>query len=358
MSIRIAAHALPSGEAIDLTIQDGLWSDEYSLDLDDRITGWALPGLVDVHTHPGAQKPGQAIDEELLRKQLSKNIDQGVTAIRSPGLASNPPDWFGTDSELPRAFHAGPWLAQPGQFITGWGRRISNSDFPRTAAAQAATTGWCKIIADWGIDDECISEELMAAIVSAVHGVGGRVAVHSQNESGSAAAVRAGVDSLEHGMWLDESLLDLMSKQGTVLVPTMKVFSLSVDRFLAQEDSPKRDWYVGGTQRHPALIKSASEAGVRILAGTDSPEFSIVAEIKELAAAGLTPTEAIGAASWLARDFLGLSSFQPGTSADAVIYSEDPRENLDILDFPEWVILRGKVLRRPKIGNEPAKNWQ
>ena len=351
MSVRIAGIALPSDEAIDLTIVDGLWSDEYSLDLDQRIEGWIIPGLVDVHTHPGADKPGQLIDEKLLRTQLTKNIDNGVTAIRSPGLASNPPEWFGNDPDLPRAFHAGPWLAQPGQFITGWGRRVSNSDFPRTAAAQAAATGWCKIIADWGIDDEAISQEVMSQIAQAVHAVGGRVAVHSQNEAGSTAAVRAGVDSLEHGMWLDKSLLDLMAAQGTALVPTMKVFSDSVGHFQSKEPSPKRDWYVEGTRRHPGLINAAYEAGVPILAGTDSAAFSVSEEVKELAAAGLSPADAIGAASWLARDFLGLSAFVPGAPADAVIYREDPRKNLDILDFPDWVILRGKILRRPGIAS-------
>ena len=349
MSIRITGISLPNEELIDFTIVDGKWDDQYSLDLDQRIEGWILPGLVDVHTHPGATKAGQPIDEKILRAELLRDIDHGVIAIRSPGLAGTPPDWFGKDLELPIAFHAGPWLAKPGQFITGWGRRVSDADFPRVAAAQASASGWCKIIADWGVDDEAISLDVMKEIVTAVHEVNGRVAVHSQNEAGSTAAVLAGVDSLEHGMWLNEDLLTQMATQGTALVPTLAIFNQSVERFRTQEPSAKRDWYVGGTERHPHLIQSALAAGVRVLAGTDSGELSIIDEIQALAAAGANPSTAIGAASWQAREFLGLGTLKSGQSADATIYRSDPRLDLEILAHPEWVISRGEILRSPKL---------
>ena len=349
MGIRVEGYALPTGEPFELNIVGNVWVDENTLDLDLRVSGWIIPGLVDVHTHPGAAKPGDPIDEELLRQQLLKNMEDGVLAIRSPGLASTPPDWFGKDPQLPQSFHAGPWLAKPGQFISGWGKRVSDRDFPRVAAAQAGETGWCKIIGDWGIDDEPISPEVMLNIVAAVRAVGGRVAVHSQNTQGGSAAVRAGVDSLEHGMWLDESLLDLMRENKTALTPTLNVFESSVDHFRAKADSPKRDWYVQGCERHPELIRKAHEAGVTILAGTDSQAFTIVAEVQALARAGLSAEAAIASASWKARDFLGLASLKPGTSADALIYSQDPRQNLEILAYPEWIISRGKVMKRPQL---------
>ncbi len=349
MTIRVTGVSLPNDEVVDLTVADGKWVEEYSfgLETDLRIEGWVLPGLVDVHTHPGATKPGEPLNEKLLRDELLRDIDQGVIAIRSPGLAGNPPDWFGKDPELPYAVHAGPWLAKPGQFITGWGKRVSDQEFPRVAAAQAAASGWCKITADWGIDDEAVSPGVMKAIVEAVRAVGGRVAVHSQTSAGSFAAVSAGVDSLEHGMWLEEDLLGEMATKGIVLTPTLSVFEQSVDRFRAKEPSAKRSWYVDGTDRHPGLVRAAIAAGVTVLAGTDSADLTIGDEIRALAGAGLTPTQAIGTGSWLARSFLGLSSLIPGSSADATIYATDPRTDLRVLEHPEWVISRGRVLRRP-----------
>ena len=68
--------------------------------------------------------------------------------IRSPGLAGDPPDWFGQDPDVPRAVHAGPWIAHHGQFFDGWGRRATHAELPALAAAQAARTGWVKVIYD------------------------------------------------------------------------------------------------------------------------------------------------------------------------------------------------------------------
>ena len=350
MLIRVHGPALPTGEIFDAVIVDGLWSEEDFLFSDLEINGWVLPGLVDVHTHPGTKKPGDELDEKLLKEQMLAMVQSGILAIRSPGLAGTPPDWFSNDNELPKSFNAGPWLAKPGQFISGWGRRVATSDFPAVAAAQAGVSGWCKIIVDWGIDDEPISLEVMQNIVTAVHAAGGRVAAHSQQSAGSTAAIVAGVDSLEHGMWLNPDLLDQMASNGTVLVPTLKVFQSAVDRVREKTAGPKQDWYVQGTDRHPGLIKSAFDAGVQILAGSDSADFSIVAEVLALADTGITPLEAIAAASWQAREFLGLASLKVGTAADAVIYAEDPRKNLAILAHPAWVIRAGKVARRPILG--------
>jgi imidazolonepropionase-like amidohydrolase len=117
---------------------------------------------------------------------------------------------------------------------------------------------------------------------------------------------------------------------------------------------------------HPALVAAAAEAGVTILAGTDSrPHGRVADEIRALAAAGLTPTQALAAASWAARAYLGLGTLTPGTltpgtltpgtpppgtltpgaPADAVIYDADPRTDLSVLDHPRAIILRGHPVR-------------
>jgi imidazolonepropionase-like amidohydrolase len=96
---------------------------------------------------------------------------------------------------------------------------------------------------------------------------------------------------------------------------------------------------------HPALVASAAEAGVTILAGTDSrPHGRVADEIRALAAAGLSPHDALAAGSWSARSYLGLDGLTPGAPADAVVYDTDPRADLAQLEAPRAVILRGRLV--------------
>jgi len=118
--LRVRGYALPEGEPIDLYADGGQWTDEPVASAELAAEGWVLPGLVDAHTHPGAEAQGQPLDDDLLRDDLRAHVAAGVTMIRSPGLAGDPPDWFGSDPDVPRAVHAGPWIAQHGQFFDGW----------------------------------------------------------------------------------------------------------------------------------------------------------------------------------------------------------------------------------------------
>jgi len=240
--------------------------------------------------------------------------------------------------------HAGPWIAQQGQFFDGWGRRASHAELPAVAAAQAAATGWAKLIGDWMSDGEPIPAGVLAQVVAAVHAAGGRVAMHSQQAAGGAAAVAAGVDSLEHGMGLDAGLLTQMARQGTVLTPTLSVITGSLPVVAARPDGPRKDWYLQGARAHPGLCAAAAEAGVTMLAGTDSrPHGRVADEIRALAAAGVRPHDALAAGSWAARAYLGLPGLAEGAPADAVVYGSDPRSDLGQLDHPVAVILRGQL---------------
>jgi imidazolonepropionase-like amidohydrolase len=344
--LRVRGRALPDGEPVDLYADGDRWTTDPVAGAELVAEGWLLPGLVDMHTHPGAAEPGDPLDAELLRADLREHVAAGVTLIRSPGLAGDPPDWFGTDEELPRAQHAGPWLVQAGQFFPGWGRRPDHAELPAVAAEQAARTGWAKIVGDWGVGDPVLPADVLRATVEAVHAAGGRVAIHSQQADGGAGAVAAGVDSLEHGMWLDEALLPEMAARGTALTPTLAVFLGLVDQARTRPDSPRRDWFVGGTDRHGGLVAAAAEAGVTLLAGTDSrPHGRVADEIRALAAAGVPAHTALGAGSWTARAFLGLPGLVPGAPADVTVYAGDPRTDLSCLDHPAAVVLRGRRRR-------------
>jgi imidazolonepropionase-like amidohydrolase len=342
--LRVRGYALPDGEPVDLYADGDQWTTDAVASAQLAAEGWLVPGLVDAHTHPGAETPGQALDESLLRDDLHKHVAAGVTMIRSPGLAGDPPAWFGRDSDVPRSVHAGMWIAQHGQFVDGWGMRASHAQMPAVAAAQAARTGWAKLIGDWGSDDEPIPVAVLRAVVAAVHAAGGRVAVHSQQAAGGAAAVAAQVDSLEHGMCLDPGLLAQMAAQGTVLTPTLAVISATLQDVRTMPDGPGKDWYLGGASVHGELAAAAAEAGVTVLAGTDSwPHGRVSTEIRALAAAGLNPHDALAAGSWAARSYLGLPGLIPGAPADAVVYDTDPRTDLGQLDHPRAVILRGQL---------------
>jgi imidazolonepropionase-like amidohydrolase len=345
--LRVRGPALPDGESLDLYADGDRWTTEPVAGAELVAEGWLLPGLVDVHTHPGAEKPGMPLDERLLREDLHEHVAAGVTMIRSPGLAADPPDWFGRDSDVPRAVHAGTWIAQHGQFFDGWGRRAGHAELPALAAAQAARSGWAKLIADWGVDDEPLPADVLAAVVAAVHAAGGRVAVHAQHPGGSAAAVEAKVDSLEHGMWLDPALLPRLAEQGTVLTPTLAALTASLQHAQNAPEGPRKDWYVGGASVHAKLAAAAAEAGVTLLAGTDSrPHGRVAGEISALAAAGVPAHDALAAGSWAARAYLGLPGLTEGAPADAVVYDSDPRADLGQLDHPRAVILRGRLLLR------------
>jgi imidazolonepropionase-like amidohydrolase len=341
---------LPEGEIVDLYADGDRWTHEPVRRAELIGEGWLLPGLVDAHTHPGMEEePGSPFDEQLLRHDLHHHVAAGVTMIRSPGLAGDPPEWFGRDPDVPRAVHAGPWIALHGEFFDGWGQRVDLASLPGVAAEQASRTGWTKLILDWGPDDPPITLDVLEDVVAKVHAVGGRVAVHSQQAAGGAIAVAAGVDSLEHGMCLAPDLLSQMAEQGIALTPTLMAITAAIPELRQSARRPGRQWYLKGAEAHPALSAAAFEAGVTVLAGTDErPHGRVADEIRALVAAGLPPEGALGAGSWVARRYLGLPGLAENAPADVVVYDQDPRADLDQLDRPAAVVLRGRLAcRRP-----------
>lgn len=151
-----------------------------------------------------------------------------------------------------------------------------------------------------------------------MYAVGGRVAVHCRTAEGSRNAVLSGADSLGHGMHLDPVLLDLMAHQGTACVPT---WGLRRERrgVAAPGAEPQAFGLAGGGAGMVANVRAAHEAGVTVLAGTDTfPCGTVAAEIRQLLDAALPAEEAVGAASWAARSWLGLPELTAGAPADLV----------------------------------------
>jgi imidazolonepropionase-like amidohydrolase len=163
--------------------------------------------------------------------------------------------------------------------------------------------------------------------------------------------INAGIDCIEHGTGLTDDTIELMVEHGTALVPTL----INIENFpgiaeAAAEKYPAyarhmRDLYATCYPR----MAAAREAGVPIYAGTDAGSTvahgRIADEIESLKGIGMSPTEALGAACWDARQWLGRPGLEHGAPADLVCYAEDPRLGAEVLNEPEIVILRGRAFR-------------
>jgi imidazolonepropionase-like amidohydrolase len=352
VELHVRGVSLPDREPVEL------WTDRGSISRSPVAgartlagAGFVVPGLVDVHSHPGAPEPGQPLDEAVLRTDLLAHRDAGVTAVRVAGAPARLPRWVSEDPELPRVVSAGPWLSTPGLFFPGWGREVSAAELPDAAAEEAAANGgWVKLRGDWIVDEETVAEprllpaDVLTEAVRRVHAADGRVAIHAMHELTCRRAVEAGVDSLEHGMWLSHDLLPQMAAQGTALVPTYTPWAGQMAGIRALR-SPARQWFLDGYARLGPLTVAAHAAGVLVLAGTDfRPHGTIAAEVRYLAAGGLPPEAALGAACWTAREFLDLPGLEDGAPADFVVYHRDPIADLDVLDHPGHVVLGGRLV--------------
>lgn len=348
-ALHLRARLLPDGAETDLWIVDGTITRtpvEGARTLADG--GWVMPALVDAHLHLGVPEIGGPLDLGTLEKELARLAASGIGAVRVLGSPSPIPPDSGARPGLPLVQHAGVPLAAPGRFIPGWGRLVDDDELDAVAVEQ--TSGdWVKIIADWfdetGGYSASFSEDAIDRAVTAAHDRELRVAVHAQSAEAGAAAVRAGADTVEHGMHLSAGMVDDLAEQGGVLVPTGTVFEQLAPSMQDDAVPPGlQRWYREGLDSHPGLVRHAVDAGVTILAGTDLPVGHLVDEIEWLIAVGLPAEQAIGAASWTAREVFGFPGLRDGERADLIWMQNDPRADISALRDPEIVVLDGAVV--------------
>ena len=345
---------LPDGEARDLYVVDGHVTYEKQAGAETAGEGWIVPGLVDAHCHLGLDDFGATSVEETER-QAFQDRDGGALLIRDAGSAHDT-RWVQERDDLPRLVRCGRHIGRTRRYIRGYAHEVEPDDLPAYAAQEARNgDGWIKLVGDWISRDEgdlapSFPAEAFARAIDAAHAEGAKVTAHCFGNGVLPGLIEAGIDCIEHGTGLTEDLVDAMVAHGTALVPTV----MQLDKFpehaaAGQKKFPEyaatmTDLYA----RMPATIMAAYEGGVPIFAGSDgggiSKHGNIAGEVQALHRIGVPAYDALGAASWRARAWLGHPGLEEGAPADFVVYPSDPVADLSVLRSPSRIVLRGAVV--------------
>ena len=228
---------------------------------------------------------------------------------------------------------------------------------------------WIKLMATGGVMDPIsdyhvqeLSEEQMAAAVELAHRAGKKVMAHAEGAVGIKAAVRAGVDSIEHGTMLDEEGARLMEEHNTWLVPTLYCFQHDMETGLSKGRDPAS--FAKGQEIMAAqgpAFRLALAHHIRIVYGVDDADVdeSVSKEFGALVRGGLSPLGALQAATINAAAMLGkdkdVGSLEPGHYADMVAVEGDPLSDITLMEHVAFVMQGGRIVKDPAHpGNYPV----
>jgi imidazolonepropionase-like amidohydrolase len=211
-----------------------------------------------------------------------------------------------------------------------------------------------KLVGDW-IDRDagdlapCWPLDALKAAMDAAHAEGARVTAHCFGEDCLPDLLEAGIDGIEHATGLTFDTTMAAAERGVAIVPTL----VNIENFpqFAAAGEAKFPAYAAHMRelhaRRYDTVRSAYEEGVPVFVGTDAggslPHGLVAQEVAELVTAGLPRVDAVSAATWAARRWLGRPGLDEGESADLVVYPDDPREDVGVLAHPTAVVLRGRV---------------
>lgn len=360
------------------------------IDLKDK---YVLPGLIDSHVHLTSDTGG--IAGQLERVTLSpaaqalnaqangmKTLRAGFTTVRNLG------DGDGATLALRDAVAAGkvlgPRIVDAGVSISGTSghmdgalgfrselrpyfegaantcngaeecRRVVRQQIGRGAdVIKFASTGGVNSRIGAGLGKQMFEDEARA-IVDTAHMFGKKVAVHAHGADGIRLALAAGADSIEHGTILDPETIDQWAKSKTYYVATLSTVNGYKERLAANPDSYEPDvlakikWRISITGKS---LEKLVPRGVRVAFGTDagvSKHGRNADEFELMVQHGMTPVEALKAATVNAADLLGLAdeigTIAPGKSADIIAVSGDPLADVRILKNVDFVMAQGRIV--------------
>ena len=359
-------------EAADLAVEDGRITEIGSgLDGDEMVDcagATLLPGLIDCHVHVTAsdlslikqfEKPFSYQFYEAARN-LRSTLEVGITTVRdaggadlgikraqADGLISGPrlqisiniisqtgghgDDWMPSGHSVPMTV---PHPGRPRSLVDGPDemRKVARTLLRAGAdVLKVCTTGGVLSPGDDPWHTQFTPAELDVLVTEAAMR-GKAVMAHAQGTEGIKNAVRAGIRSVEHGIYLDDEAIELMLARGTWLVPTL-IAPLAVIR-AARAGAALTDEMIRKAEDvaevHAASMRRAVEAGVKIAMGTDSgvgPHGTNLEELPLMQAAGMSPGQVLAAATSSAADLLGYGDqfgrLAPGFRADLVVVSGD-----------------------------------
>ncbi|NLU67456.1 amidohydrolase family protein [Streptomyces sp. HNM0574] len=319
-----------------------------------RVDGWVLPGLVDAHCHVGLGAHGP-VDEATTEKQALTDRDAGALLLRDAGSAADT-RWVDDREDLPRIIRAGRHIARTKRYIRNYAHEIEPGDLAAYVRQEARRgDGWVKLVGDWidrGEGDlaPCWPRWALEEAIATAHEEGARVTAHCFAESSLRDLVEAGIDCVEHATGLTEDTIPLFAERGVAIVPTLINIATFPDLAAGGEARYPR-WSAHMRDLHARryeTVRAAYDAGIPVFAGTDAggslAHGQVADEVAELVAAGIPARDALSAATWGARAWLGRSGLEEGEPADLVVYGEDPREDVRVLGAPRVVVLRGRVV--------------
>ncbi len=358
----------------------------------DLRDSFVLPGMIDCHTHiTGEMGPGSRTefvrmnDAQVALRATTyarATLEAGFTTIRNVGSRGS--SAFALRDAINQGYVVGPRILCAGRSISPTGghgdihgfregllklptafqgtadgvdgcRKAVRAQVKRGAdVIKLTATGGVLSQTNAGTDQQFFDDELKA-IVDTAHSLGRKVAAHAHGTTGLNAALRAGVDSIEHGSFIDDESISLFKQSGAYLVPTLLAGKTVLDVMDEKPDmfpASVRDKaaYVG-----PAMMGSfgkAYRAGVKIAFGTDSgvsvhgtnaEEFALMVE------AGMSEADAIQSATEGSAKLCGLwdeiGSIEYGKFADIVAVSGDPMEDITELERVRFVMRSGNVIK-------------
>lgn len=346
-----------------------------------------LPGLIDAHTHLFLTGESQGrYDEQLLKESwqyrtieavvnAKKDLEAGFTAMRDVETEGAMYSDVDVRNAIGRGLIPGPRLQVATRAISTTGGYPLEGYSPEVTvpsgvqivdspgAARKAVREQIKYGADlikiysthhfhFTPDGKLVSIPTLTldevkAIVDEAHREGVKVACHAYGGEGLRNCVEAGVDSIEHGIDLDESAIAKMVEKGIFLVPTLYVYE-----FEPEEDLRATGGKTSRARIHEVSFRRAVARGVKIAFGTDVGPFPHGTQAKEfeyMVRFGMTPAQALWAATGVAAELMGwqdrIGSIEKGKLADLIAVSGDPLADVTELERVKFVMKDGNVTR-------------